>query len=412
MPSARYWHAVDVRGSHLSAGLRVAEPAREIERDQNLLTGLAARLACRRGSLRATTEGIAPGNVQRQSCRPAAKSCGRFPAFRQANPKPCSADRGVRRRQSAHPALGLDLDIRTDLPGYRVWQDGEPSRRPPTSPNGGARISKCSFVIGCSYSFRGGPDRGRYTAPPPSSSGSGFPCTAPTSTARRPAHFPARWWCRCGRCCTAARHPRGIQITSRFPAVHGAPVHVGLPEPHRHQRSRQTSITAIRSKSEPTSFRCSGPVSHAPVGHRASTAAVRDHACAGRDADHRPQEPAVRGDIERKTRAFILEPSGGSWSTSTIPQTRAPVATSSRGIWTPTALQSVGARPAPACCRACPELGPPRRMVGSRRRRREMPASSSGYDAKSASVTRTKAWPMRSYIRIRRQSGRAPAVRQ
>jgi uncharacterized protein YcsI (UPF0317 family) len=38
--------------------------AREFETDRSLTTGLAARLACRRGSLRATIAGIAPGYVQ------------------------------------------------------------------------------------------------------------------------------------------------------------------------------------------------------------------------------------------------------------------------------------------------------------------------------------------------------------
>ena len=51
---------------------------------------------------------------------------------------------------------------------------------------------------------------------------------------------------------------RAIQITSRFPAVHGAPFHVGLPELIGIKTSPGL-ITAIRSKSEPTSFRCSGP---------------------------------------------------------------------------------------------------------------------------------------------------------
>jgi uncharacterized protein YcsI (UPF0317 family) len=56
------------------------------------------------------------------------------------------------------PALGLDLDIRTDLPGYRVWQDGELVEET-------ADVTKwwredlVSFVIGCSYSFEPAVDR-------------------------------------------------------------------------------------------------------------------------------------------------------------------------------------------------------------------------------------------------------------
>ena len=48
-----------------------------------------------------------------------------FLRFCHANPKPCPllgvSDAG----DPAIPTLGADLDIRTDLPRYRVWRDGE-----------------------------------------------------------------------------------------------------------------------------------------------------------------------------------------------------------------------------------------------------------------------------------------------
>ena len=53
------------------------------------------------------------------------KLAGAFHRFCQLNPKPCPiigmSDVGDFRI----PALGLDLDIRTDVPRYRVWRDGE-----------------------------------------------------------------------------------------------------------------------------------------------------------------------------------------------------------------------------------------------------------------------------------------------
>ena len=63
-------------------------------------------------------------------CRATSPFCRRtlaadFLRFCQLNPKPCPligisapGDRRV-------PALGEDLDIRTDLPRYRVWRNGE-----------------------------------------------------------------------------------------------------------------------------------------------------------------------------------------------------------------------------------------------------------------------------------------------
>src|ERR1700674_2897967 len=102
----------------------MAIPARETG-DQSLATGLAARLACRRGSLRGTTAGVAPGYVQGNLAILPQDLAADFLRFCQANPKPCPligvSDVGNPRI----PALGLDLDIRSDLPRYRVWKDGE-----------------------------------------------------------------------------------------------------------------------------------------------------------------------------------------------------------------------------------------------------------------------------------------------
>src|SRR5437588_7117949 len=50
------------------------------------------------------------------------------------------------------PSLGLDLDIRTDLPRYRVWRDGEVVEEP-TDIAAHWRDDLVAFVIGCSYSF-------------------------------------------------------------------------------------------------------------------------------------------------------------------------------------------------------------------------------------------------------------------
>ena len=54
-------------------------------------------------------------------------------------------------------------------------------------------------------------------------------CFSPTSSARRPGGFTAGWSCRCGPS-PPADAIRAVQITSRYPRVHGAPIHLGLPE--------------------------------------------------------------------------------------------------------------------------------------------------------------------------------------
>jgi len=52
------------------------------------------------------------------------------------------------------PSLGIDLDIRTDLPRYRVWRDGEWWRSRPISWRIGRRDDLVAFVLGCSFCSR------------------------------------------------------------------------------------------------------------------------------------------------------------------------------------------------------------------------------------------------------------------
>ncbi len=48
--------------------------------------------------------------------------------------------------------LGDDLDIRTDIPRYRVWKNGKLVAEPDTL-NDVWRDDLVSFIIGCSFSF-------------------------------------------------------------------------------------------------------------------------------------------------------------------------------------------------------------------------------------------------------------------
>ncbi len=50
------------------------------------------------------------------------------------------------------PALAADLDIRTDLPCYRVWRKGELVEEP-ADIMAQWRDDLVAFVIGCSFSF-------------------------------------------------------------------------------------------------------------------------------------------------------------------------------------------------------------------------------------------------------------------
>ena len=125
------------------------------------------------------------------------------------------------------PELGDDLDIRSDLPRYRVWRNGELVDEPDDV---GAywRDDLVSFVIGCSFSFEEA-----LTAEGIEIRHITHGCNVPmyrTSVATQaagPFHGPMVVSMRPMKPADAIR---AVEITARFPAVHGSPVHIGKPE--------------------------------------------------------------------------------------------------------------------------------------------------------------------------------------
>src|SRR6201746_2281975 len=130
----------------LSTTERLLEPAAA-----GLVPSVPAPRACRNG-MASSTAGVANGFVQGNLAILPEKLAASFHRFCQLNPKPCPiigmSDVGAPRI----PSLGIDLDIRTDLPGYRVWRDGEVVEEP-TDIMAHWRDDLVAFVIGCSFSF-------------------------------------------------------------------------------------------------------------------------------------------------------------------------------------------------------------------------------------------------------------------
>ncbi|MEA2909897.1 MAG: hypothetical protein QOJ15_1978, partial [Bradyrhizobium sp.] len=116
-----------------------------------LLPSLQARLACRNG-MATTTAGIASGFVQGNLAILPEKLAASFHRFCQLNPKPCPVIGMSDVGDPRIPSLGIDLDIRTDLPRYRVWRDGEVAEEP-TDIMAHWRDDLVAFVLGCSFSF-------------------------------------------------------------------------------------------------------------------------------------------------------------------------------------------------------------------------------------------------------------------
>lgn len=191
------------------------------------MAGLRERLRIRSGAYAGQTAGLAPGLVQGNLVILPASQAGDFLRFCQLNPKPCPVLAVGTPGEPGLPTLGADLDIRTDLPRYRVWRDGELTEQP-TDILKEWRSDLVSFVIGCSFSFEealieDGLDVRHVTL------GRNVPMYR-TSIATQPAGPFAGPLVVSMRPFKPADAIRAIQITSRFPAVHGAPVHLGLPE--------------------------------------------------------------------------------------------------------------------------------------------------------------------------------------
>jgi uncharacterized protein YcsI (UPF0317 family) len=190
-------------------------------------SGLAARQSVRAGLHRGPTAGLAPGYVQGNLAVLPQDLAADFLRFCQLNPKPCPLI-GTSAPGDPHvPELGEDLDIRTDLPRYRVWRKGELLAEP-EDVSGFWRDDLVSFVIGCSFSFEEaliaeGIELRHITA------GCNVPMyrTSIATHAAGPFHGPMVVSMRPLK---AADAIRAVQITTRFPAVHGAPVHIGKPE--------------------------------------------------------------------------------------------------------------------------------------------------------------------------------------
>lgn len=189
--------------------------------------GLSVRMACRLEGMTGHTSGAAPGFVQGNLVILPQAYTADFLRYSNRNRLPCPVIGISEPGNPIIPELGFDLDLRTDLPRYRVWRDGHLSEEP-TEITHLWRSDLVGFVIGCSFTFEealladGIPlrhvDEGINVAMYRTSIDTvpAGPFKGPLVVSMRPM--------------TAARAIRSVQITSRFPLMHGAPIHLGDPE--------------------------------------------------------------------------------------------------------------------------------------------------------------------------------------
>ncbi|MCG8511662.1 MAG: putative hydro-lyase [Rhodospirillales bacterium] len=186
------------------------------------------RLAARRGGLRSATHGFARGHVQTNLAILPQEYAFDFLRFCIRNPKPCPLVEVLDPGNPEPVRSAPGADIRTDLPAYRIFRNGEPTGEV-NDIKDIWRDDHVAFLLGCSNSFdeiledEGIPQRhlehpgGRISV-----YSSSIQC-APAGPFKGPVAITMR----------PIPHEhvdRVVELSAQFPIAHGAPVHVGNPQ--------------------------------------------------------------------------------------------------------------------------------------------------------------------------------------
>lgn len=184
------------------------------------------RREIRSGRWDGRTTGLAPGAVQGNLAVLPADLAADFKLFCERNPKPCPVIAMSAPGDPRVPGLGADIDIRTDLPRYRVFEDGVEVAEV-TDITTWWRDDLVAFVIGCSYSFEEALTQAglRPRHLENKTKVSIYKSTIATTPAG-PFHGPMIVSM---RPYTPEDAIRAAEVTGQFPDVHGAPVHIGDP---------------------------------------------------------------------------------------------------------------------------------------------------------------------------------------
>ena len=195
--------------------------------DTQPMTGKQVRALAAAGHLATPTPGLAFGYVQANLVVLPRDLAFDFLLFCHRNPKPCPL-LDVTDPGSPEPKLvAPGADLRTDLPRYVVYENGQPIAEP-TDIKKWWRGDLVAFLLGCSFTFENSLVR------------AGIPvrhieqeCNVPmykTNIACTPAGVLRGNMVVSMRPIPEVQVAETIKICHRFPKAHGAPVQVGAPE--------------------------------------------------------------------------------------------------------------------------------------------------------------------------------------
>ena len=180
----------------------------------------------RAGEIDTFTPGMAPGHVQANLVILPGDLAFDFLLFCQRNPKPCPLLEVVEAGSTEPKTFAPGADLRYDVPRYRVYRYGELEAEV-TDIADYWRDDMVSFLLGCSFTFDNalinagislrhvdqGVNVSMFITNVETAAAGAF--SGPMVVSMRP--IPTE------------KVVRAVQVTTRFPAVHGSPVHVGDP---------------------------------------------------------------------------------------------------------------------------------------------------------------------------------------
>lgn len=180
----------------------------------------------RKGEVNAPTSGMSEGYLQANLAILPKKYAYDFLLFAQRNPKPCPILEVLDEGSSLTKIMADGADIKTDVPKYRIYKNGEYEKEV-TDLKDVWQDDFVTFVIGCSFSF----EKAMLEADIPVrhiEDEHNVPMYITNIECESAGVFHGNT--------VVSMRPipykdvvRATTVTARFPATHGAPIHIGDP---------------------------------------------------------------------------------------------------------------------------------------------------------------------------------------
>jgi uncharacterized protein YcsI (UPF0317 family) len=184
------------------------------------------REAIRSGRFSGPTSGQAAGHLQGNLVILPERMAADFLRYCVRNPKPCPLMAVGEPGEPGLPILGSNLDVRTDLPRYRVFRDGEHVASPADLISDW-RDDLVPFVLGCSFSFEAALMRAGIRVAH-IEAGRNVPMYITSLETRQAGPFGGPTVVSM-RVFKPADAISAIVLSNRYPLAHGAPLHIGAP---------------------------------------------------------------------------------------------------------------------------------------------------------------------------------------